>query len=251
MLNRVRTVASMGIVAMAVLFSAPAASATEGSVPAEIAAFVAEPDGLIAGLDDFYGPGVDGKGIDFDNNTEFGRTDRVFGFSPAWLAGDQTDQPVTLENLWTVPVSVSGEAIGVAIVWINPATVRPQLADFVPDAAFATALAGLPDDGYLVNDEPRAAWFVLEQPRLLVLMRGTSGVGSEVPLATYQTRVTRTEGSAAPDAINLGSMLSVGTIVAVSLGVILVLLVPIAWRRRKDRTEPDDTEPGPAGSDED
>lgn len=243
--------ATMGIAAVAVLCSAPAALATEGSVPAEIAAFVAEPDGLIAGLDDFYGPGVDGKGIEFDDSTEFGPTDRVFAFSPEWLAGEQTDQAVTLENRWTVPVSVSGDPIGVAIVWINPATVRPQLADFVPDGTFATALADLPDDGYLVNDEPRAAWFLLEQPRLHVLVRGTSGVGSEVPLATYQSRVTDTENSVAPsEPINLGSVLSVGTIVAVSLGVILVLLVPIAWRRRKARAEPDDAEPDLTGSDE-
>lgn len=233
----------MGIVAVAVLWSAPAASATEGSVPAEIAAFVAEPDGLIASLDDFFGPGVGGKGIAFDDSTEFGRVDRAYVFSPDWLAGEQTDQPVALANRWTVPVSVSGDPIGVAIVWINPATVRPQLADFLPDGTFAAALADLPDDGYLVNDEPRAAWFVLEQPRLLVLVRGSSGVGSEVPLTTYQARVTDAEESTAQsETVNLGSALSVGTIVAVSLGVILVLLVPIAWRRRKGDVVPDDPE---------
>ncbi|MBX3100374.1 MAG: hypothetical protein KF761_12440 [Salinibacterium sp.] len=244
MLIRVRAIAATGIVAVGILFCAPTASATEGSIPVEVSAFVTEPGGLIASLDDFFGPGIGGKGIAFDESTEFGRIDRVFQFSPAWLAGESTDQPVSLENRWTVPVSVGGNSIGVAIVWINPNTVRPQLADFEPDSAFAAALASIDDGVYLVNDEARGAWFVLDQPRLLVVVRGSSGVASQIPLASYQAQVTAPTGAVAPgDPLNLGSVLSVGTIVAVSLVVILVLLVPMAWRRRNADAEPDDVAP--------
>lgn len=236
---RVRIAATAAAALLALTPALPAA-ATEGSVPAEVAEFVTASDGLVAGLSDFFGPGADGKGIDFDDTTVFGTVDRVFTFTPEWLSGAATDAPVGLANEWAVPVSVADDAVGVAIVWINPGTVRPQLADFVTDPAFAEALADVADTAYLVEDEPRAAWFALDGTALTALVAGTSGVDGDTPLAPYQRVVTAPHTAVAVDqGPTLGSVLSVGIIAAVSLVVILVLLVPIAWRRRRARAAAD------------
>jgi len=247
----VRVIAAAGV-ALAVLWgTAPAAVASAGSVPVEVAEFATAPDGLITSLDDFFGPGADGKGIDFDDSTEIGAVDRVFTFSPAWLAGETTKTPVDLANQWTAPVSVGGKAVGVAIIWINPSTVLPQLADFLPDPDFATALVGVAADAWLVNDEPRGAWFALGPLTLTPLVVGTSGVSSDTRLTTYQAMLTMADDPpVAADGFNLGSALSVGTIIAVALIVVLALLVPLVWRRRKARPEPDAGEPDSVESDD-
>lgn len=228
---RTRVIAAGGI-ALAALVAVPLpASATQGSVPAEVAAFVAAPDGLVAGLEDFFGPGANGKGIDFDETTELGAIDRVFVFTPDWLAGAATESPVGLDNRWAVPVGVGGEPVGVAVVWINPATVRPQLADFLPDPAFAAALPGIADDGWLVSDPARGAWFALAPPTLTALVTGSSGVAGDTSLSSYQAAVSR-PSEAPASAPNPGSVLSVATIVGVVLVVVLVLLLPAVRRRR-------------------
>ena len=227
---------------LACAVGAAPAEATQGSVPPEVAEFAVAPDGLLSGLEDFYGPNADGQGIEFDETTEIGAVARVFTFTKEWLAGRETETPVGLANEWAVPVGVGGEPVGVAVIWINPGTVRPQLADFVPDPGFAEALPEVPVDAYLVSDEARAAWFALSPPTLTPLASGSSGVDEEVDLAEYQVRATRVEAPPADEGPSLGSALSVGTIVAVSLVVILVLLVPLA-RRRKGGAEEAEPEP--------
>ncbi len=107
---------------------------------------------LLASLEDFFGPGAEGGGMAFDDSTELGPVDRVFTFSPQWLGGATDDTPVMLANEWAVPVVVAGDPVGVAIVWINPTTVRPQLADFSPVPEFAAALPDVPAAAYLVHD---------------------------------------------------------------------------------------------------
>ena len=211
-------------------------------MPVEVAAFATAPDGLIASLEDFFGPGADGTGIDFDDTTEIGAVDRVFTFSPDWLAGETTDAPVVLANQWTAPVSVGGKALGAAVIWINPTTVRPQLADFVADPTFATALADVPADAWLVADQPRGAWLVLAPPTVTALVAGTSGLSGETPLASYQRDITAAKPAPVEEP-NLGSALSIATIVGVALIVVLALLVPLVWRRRKARAaEADEAE---------
>jgi len=238
----VRLPAALIAAAVLVVGAGSAAQASEGSVPVEVAAFATAPDGLVASLEDFFGPGADGTGIEFDDTTEIGAVDRVFAFSPDWLAGRATDAPVVLSNQWTAPVSVGGEALGVAVIWINPNTVRPQLADFVPDPSFATALADVPADAWLVGDPPRGAWLVLAPPTLTPLVAGTSGLSGDSPLGSYQRDVTAAKPVAAEEP-NLGSALSVATIVGVALIVVLALLVPLVWRRRKARsTDADEAE---------
>ena len=231
-----RIPAALIVAAVLVTGLAAPAQATEGSVPIEVADFATAPDGLIAGLEDFFGPGADGTGIDFDDTTVIGTVDRVFAFSPDWLAGAETDAPVVLANQWTAPVSVGGKDLGVAVIWINPTTVRPQLADFVADPSFAAALADAPAEAWIVSDPPRGAWFVLAPPALTALVSGTSGVTGLTRLAAYQADVTA-QKPVAVEGPNLGSALSIATIVGVALIVVLALLVPLVWRRRKARAE--------------
>ena len=232
---RGRVIAVAGAALVALLGPAPAAVATEGSVPVEVTDFVSAPDGLLASLEDFFGPGAEGGGIAFDDSTELGPVDRVFTFSPQWLGGATDDTPVMLANEWAVPVVVAGDPVGVAIVWINPTTVRPQLADFSPVPEFAAALPDVPAAAYLVHDVDRAAWLAVDAPGVTVLVSGTSGVSGASRLDVYREAVTATPAPAATEEVGLGTALSVGVIVAVSLIVILVLLVPVAWRRRKLR----------------
>ena len=233
--------AVVGTALFGLLGAAAPAAATQGSVPIEVAEFATAPDGLVQGLDDFFGPGPDGEGIDFDETTEIGSVDRVFSFTPEWLAGGAEDAPVRLANEWAVPVAVGGEPVGVAVIWINPATVTPQLADFVPDPAFAESLAAVAADAFLVEDRERGAWFSLEPPTLTALVSGNSGVAAQTALQAYQKAVSKpVEAPTVEEGPDLGAALSVGTIVAVSLTVVLVLLIPAVRRRRAGvETEPD------------
>ena len=66
-----------------------------------------------------------------------------------------TDTPVERQNLWTAPITVNDDTIGLAIIWINPASVAPELADFVRDPDLARALSDVPADSYVVRDEQR------------------------------------------------------------------------------------------------
>ena len=51
------------------LVGAPAATASQGSVPAEVSAYAADPNGLVSRLDDLFGIGSGGAGIDFNETT--------------------------------------------------------------------------------------------------------------------------------------------------------------------------------------
>lgn len=222
--------------------AAPAA-ASVGSVPVVVTDYATSPDGLVSSLEDFFGPGADGKGIEFDDSTEIGAVDRVFDFSPKWLAGAKTGEPVALANQWTAPVSVGGKPLGVAIIWINPGTVQPQLADFIRDPDFAAGLADVAADAWIVSDEPRGAWFVLAPPTLTPLVSGTSGHTAAVNLAAYQGEVTTAaEQPTAEAGMNLGSLLSIVTISGIALVVVLALLIPYV-RRRRAVAEPEGDEP--------
>ncbi len=164
-----------------VLAGAPA-WASDGSVPPDVRAFAAD-GGLLAELDDVYGDDGAGGGIPFDaETTEAGPVMRVFRFTDELLAGEAEAKPVRLVNEWAVPVSVDEQPVGVAIVWINPDTEQPELAELElrPDAA--AALAGVPEAARLVRHAPTGAWFALEGDLLTPLVPGASGVAEPLPV---------------------------------------------------------------------
>ena len=211
------------------------ASATQGSVPPEVTLFATDPDGLVLSLEDFFGIAADGSGIDFDDTTQMGRVDRVYSFTPQWLAGERTETPVLIANQWVVPVRIADEPVGVAVIWINPDSVRPQLADFLPTPEFAGALVDVPAEAFLVFDDERVSWLLLDGVTLTPLF----GAGAPTTLSAYQRSLVAAEVGPAAEPVNLGSVLSVGIIVAVALVVVLVLLVPLARRRRARDLPPD------------
>ena len=237
-LPRARVGAAVAVLAaLAVALSgAPAASASQGSVPAEVAAYAADPKGLISRLDDLFGIGSGGVGIDFNDTTTVGQLNRVFTFTEAFVAGVATDTPVERQNLWTAPITVNDYAIGVAIIWINPASVAPELADFLRTPDLARSVADVPADAYLVRDEQRAAWFTLAADELTPLAAGSSGVSGVLPLDDFQ-RSMIDRGSETVDAggSNTGLATSVVVIAAAAVGVALILLVPVLLARRTNR----------------
>src|SRR5690606_1251301 len=153
-MTRFRSVLAVPLAVALVLAPAVAAHA-EGSVPAEVATYVAD-GSLRAQLTDVYGLNAAGEGIDFDDTTTVGAIERVHVWSEAFRAGEETEHRVDLLNEWIVPVSIAEEAVGLATVWINPATVRPELASFTADPDLATALSEVPDGSSLVHDVPSA-----------------------------------------------------------------------------------------------
>ncbi len=218
------------------------ASASEGSVPAEVTAYANAPDGLIARLDDLFG-GT--GGIDFDETTKVGQINRVFEFTEGFIAGLETETPVELANEWTAPVTVADEPVGLATIWINPASVQPELADFVVDDELTTLLSDVPADAYLVRDSPRAAWFTLVDGNLTALVAGTSGITGPTPVGVYQglmiNRSTQAPAeSAAPDATAFAPAL---LIALAALVIVAILLLPqLIARLRQPSTRQPSTE---------
>src|SRR5690606_25318578 len=161
--------------------AASAASASVGSVPPEVRAYVTG-GGLIERLDDIYGENASGEGIDFDETTTPGPISRVFLWTDERLAGDVEGKPARMANEWAVPVSVAEQPVGVAVVWINLDTEQPELAEFTSDADAASALAEVPDDAQLVRDAATGAWFALAEEVATPLVAGSSGVTEPTPV---------------------------------------------------------------------
>jgi hypothetical protein len=210
---------------------AGAATASEGSIPVEVSAYASDPAGLLATLDDLAGVGADGSGLAFDETSEVGQLNRVFVFTDEWLAGESTETPVAMQNLWTAPVAIDDEYVGLAIIWINPGTVTPELAEFYPDGELALALSDVPAESYLVRDEPRGAWFFLTPPDLAPAVAGASGVAGPMDLDEYQDMVVERDAAVPAEPVSIGWLFPVLTIVALGLVVVLVLAIPALKRR--------------------
>lgn len=233
---RVRAVALTGVVvalAAGALTVTPA-SASEGSVPAEVTAYANAPDGLVSRLDDLFGGS---GGIEFDDTTKVGQINRVHTFTEHFIAGLDTETPVELANEWTAPVTIADKPVGLATIWINPASVEPELADFVVDVDFTTLLSDVPAEAYLVRDSERAAWFTLDDGNLTALVSGTSGITGPTPVGVYQDLMINRSSQApaepsGPDAAAFAPALLIALAVLV---VVAFLLVPQVVARRRDR----------------
>ncbi len=227
-----------GVLALAV---APvSASGSQGSVPAEVATYANDESGLLADLDDLFGIGSGGDGVDFNDTTEIGQLNRVFAFTPDFLAGVATDAPVERLNEWTAPITVNDAPIGVATIWINPATVAPELADFVRGSTVTVALSDIADDASLVRDDNTDAWFSLEGGMLSPLVSGTSGISGATPLSVYQGLLGGRDATVpAPVSADTGTLTSIVVIAMAIVGVTIILLVPQLIARRREPADPE------------
>ena len=214
--------ALLGVLAVPV-----AASASEGSVPPEVTAYVTG-GGLVERLDAVYGLDAEGKGVEFDDTTTPGPISRVYHWTDDRLTGDVEAIATRMVNEWAVPVSVGEQPVGVAIVWINLDTERPELAEFEADADAASALAEVPDAARLVRDPGASAWLALEADTLTPLVPGTSGLTGPVPLAGYEVVAPAPE----PEAETTDAGLGVAIAAAVALFLVIVVALYVLPRVR-------------------
>ena len=220
----------MLLLALAALVGLPtAAAASEGSVPPEVTAYVAG-GGLVERLDAVYGLNAEGEGIDFDDTTAPGPISRVYHWTDDRLAGNTEAVATRMVNEWAVPVTIAEQPVGVAIVWINLDTERPELAEFLADADAAAALAEVPDAARLVRDAGTGAWLALEDGTLTPLVPGASGLTGPVPLDDYVVVVPMPEP--APEPTNEGLGIAIAAIVALFLVIVVALYVLPRVRRR-------------------
>ena len=238
------------VVPVALLLAvAPASLAhAEGSVPSEVTAYVTD-GSLVAQLNDIYGVNADGDGIDFDDTTKPGVIERVHVWSAELREGKETDHPVDLLNEWIVPVTIADEAVGLATVWINPASVRPELASFVPDADLATALSAVPDGSSLVHDVESAAWLALAADGTLTpLVPGSTGLSTPVPID--DVAILPASGVEAPTGDpGTGVGFAIAVLLLLLAVIIVALIVPgLRGRKKKaaDADEPADADGEPA-----
>lgn len=238
-MTRFRSVLAVTVAALLVL--APSAVAhAEGSVPAEVAAYVAD-GSLVTQLNDVYGVNAAGDGIDFDDTTKPGVIERVHVWSDEQREGEETDHPLDLLNEWIVPITIADAPVGLATIWINPTTVRPELALFQADADLATALSAVADGSSLVHDVESAAWLALAADGTLTpLVPGTTGLSTPVPLD--DVALLPASGGSAPGGGDPGT--GVGFAIAVVLFLLAVIVVALVLPGLRAKRKPDaDAEP--------
>ena len=237
-------VAAVGALAIA---PAASASASLGSVPAQVAAYVAD-GGMVARLSDVYGKNAAGAGVDFDATTKAGPITRVYEWTAARLSSPKTDHPVQLTNTWVVPITIDDKPVGLATLWINPQTVAPELADFVATPALATAMAAVPATSALVRDATTHAWLALDGETVTPLVAGSSGLSKPTPVDALKLS-DATAPAVAPAGSNAGLGLAIGAVGVIVIVIVIALLAP---RRRRPKAavaaRPDATAPLEPGS---
>ena len=210
-----------------------AASASDGSVPAQVKVYVTD-GSLVERLDDLYGLNESGTGIDFDETTKTGAISRVWVWTDERLTGAPTEHPVELTNNWVVPIALGDEPIGYATIWINPEIDAPELAEFTAEPQTAVVLGKIPDDAQLVRDDGSAAWFALEDGILTPLVPGTSGLETPAPVEEVAL-VPPVAADPEPSTASGGGL---GLALAVLAGLVVVIAVSLYLSRRRGRDEP-------------
>jgi hypothetical protein len=228
---------------LVVVLGAPSARADTEPVPEQVSEYFAT--GLVPRLIDLYGP--DAGSI---TDTKAGHVSRVHEWTVPFLAGTHTNIPTQLTNSWVAPVLLKGQPLGLATVWINPATDRPELADFTAGSRIVSALAALPADAALLRDEKHGAWFAVKDNLLTPLVTGTSGVRTPTPAQDYQAGLATAAAPAPATAMNQGLLIA-----GITLGVVVVLLavfvlLPDRRRRRPEPTPQQEVAAAPVCADE-
>jgi hypothetical protein len=217
----------------------------EGSVPSEVETYVTG-GSLVAQLDDVYGIGADGDGIDFDETTEPGVIERVHVWSAEQLAGVETEHPLELVNEWVVPISIDDAIVGLATIWINPATVDPELASFVADPELAEALSAVEKGASLVHDAPSAAWLALaDDGTLTPLVPGSTGLSTPVPLDDVALLPAPSGATPPSGDPGTGVGFAIAVVLILLVLIVIVLIVPVLRKRPAEALEPEavDVEP--------
>lgn len=223
---------ALSVLAASLLFGSAAGAAEPPKTPQQVAGYFA--NGLVPRLIDLYGSGNGvTKGIDFDATTTVGSISRVMEWTPDFLAGHSGADPTRLTNNWVASVSLRGDVLGLATVWINPANDLPELASF-DSAALARQLAAAPPGSLLVRDPPRGAWFALSKDILTPLVSGSSGVTLPTTPTSYQKSISTVVpvDQAAPPGVAIAALV-LGIVI---FGLAIFVLLPL----RRQSTRPED-----------
>jgi hypothetical protein len=224
---------------MLTVVPAAGAAASVGSIPPDIVEFAKSDDGLLAELEEYFGVDARGDGLDFSDGLDLGEIDRIFLWSDSFRSGEETEIPVQYVNRWKVPVLIGEEPVGVAMIGIDPATVEPEMIDFIHSAGTALALDEVDAEATLVHEPETMAWFSLNDDVITPLVRGTSGIEAETTLREYQSILTEreleiVEPDPQPDR---GSVQSVVLISAAAVVLLLALLIPTIIGQVRERRE--------------
>lgn len=210
-----------------------AASATDGSVPAQVKAYVTD-GSLVERLDDLYGLNEGGTaGIDFDETTKTGPISRVWTWTDERLAGKPTQHPTQLTNYWLTPITLGEQPLGYAVIWINPELDAPELASFEVDADAAVAMGKIPDAAQLVRDDGSSAWFALQDGILTPIVPGTSGLETPAPVDEVALLPAGPDEPTAAPVTNDG----LGVALAVLGALVVVIAVALYISRRRGRDD--------------
>ncbi|HMM82623.1 MAG TPA: hypothetical protein PJ998_05535, partial [Terrimesophilobacter sp.] len=211
---------------LGLLAASPASADDPPQVPQQVAEYFAT--GLIPRLIDLYGAGNGvTEGTDFDATTTVGGISRVYEWTPDFLAGKSTNEPTRFTNNWVAPVSVRGKILGLATVWINPATDLPELASF-DSPELAIRLSTAPEKSVLVSEPSRQAWFAVSGTTLTPLVPGTSRVTGTTTTDAYQ--LSFSPNIPAPQSGISGVALSALVLGVVVLGLAIFVLLPVRKR---------------------
>ena len=134
-----------------------------------------------------------------------------------------------------------------ATVWINPATDRPELADFDLNAGHVVALAAAPKGSILVYDEAHAAWFSLGKTVLTPLVPGTSGITAVTTPALAQVTLATEAPPAAKSPTASRGLVIAGTVLG-AVVLILGVFVLLPARRRTATPTPESEQVAPDAS---
>ena len=218
-----RAVIAVAVIALSLSTASPAAAA---GVPGEITTYIATH--LVDDLNEFYGPGQNGAGLLFTDDTTTGPAVRVLGLTSATV----TDPGVRRLNRWVTVISIGEKVVGVATISIEPLTSTPQLDLYLDSPQFGIVITALPEGAQLVNDPDREAWFSLEGDTLTPLVAGSSGVTTPITLSTYRASLPTN----APDASVAPAAAPSALIIVGLVLVLIVLLLAVEaffpfWRR--------------------
>jgi hypothetical protein len=216
---------------VAVAVAAPARAVSV--VPRDVTEYIATQ--LVDDLNEFYGPGTEGKGMLFTNTTTATGGTRVFVFTADFLAGVESDPAVKRLNTWVSVISIDKAVVGFALLSIDPVTDTVLLDSFTESPDFGTVVAALPETATLVRDEEREAWFGLEEAELTPIVAGTSRVTEPISLADYREVVAnwpRDKDVVETPADTSGAFLIIGLV-----AVLIILLLAVErflpfWRKR-------------------
>jgi hypothetical protein len=230
--------AGAGMALLVVALGALPAHADTEPVPEQVSEYFATD--LVPRLIDLYGPDAGST-----TDTKAGQISRVHEWTVPFLAGTHTKLPTQLTNNWVAPVFLKDQPLGLAIVWINPASDLPELADFTAGSRIVSALAALPTDAALLREPEHGAWFAVEDDVLTPLVTGTSGVRTPTSVQDYQARLTAVAAPAPAPAMNQGLLIA-----GITLGVVVVFLaIFVVLPDRRKTPEPESAaapEPSPA-----